>query len=437
MKRHRFYACLLTVMTLAGFTACSSTDNDGVTDGQTTNGKSQLTLTINTMGTRAGFTTDPAGTDDNNNLEKTINRITVGIFDKSGNVRTIQEFKSGDGTVGSNTFKTDNGSTKMNIVTNKLVAGDQVLVAVNAPSGLFHGAQTVSDFQSKSVDAGRALATNASNEEKVQTDQVADNAPMFGKADLQAPGKDQTAYTASVSVSHLTAKISLTDIEVAFDPKASYQNATFSPTEIYVEHVVDGLNFNPEPGNWFTPADLSKTPLLTGVAGVTGARTYLTTGDISGVTLSSASAAGTVKVMPNKYYFYVTPSNYAKPSGKDANAVRVWIKGDFDPDGPNGNTAATPVFYPVLLNVKYDAAGTASAVTASAVEKGTDAYKVYPNRNYTCSIVIKTKGLPGIGEGGKTQPDGTDGNDELKPQQAKITVSVNDWTPVKQDITFE
>ena len=175
----------------------------------------------------------------------------------------------------------------------------------------------MSDFQSRSVDAGRALATNASNEETPQTDQVADNAPMFGEADLQAPGKDQKAYTAEVHVSHLTAKISLTDIEVAFDQKASYQNATFSPTEIYVEHVVDGLNFNPEADHWFTPADLSKTPLLTGVTGVTGTRTYLTTGTIPNVTLSVTEDASTAK-MSTPYFFYVTPSNYAKPSGTDA-----------------------------------------------------------------------------------------------------------------------
>ena len=419
MKRHRFYACLLTVMTLAGFTACSSTDNDGVTDGQTVNGKSQLTLTINTMGTRAAMTSDPTD-------EKTINRVTVGIFDASGNVRTIQEFKSGDGTVGSNTFKTDNGSTKMNIVTNKLEEGDQVLVAVNAPSGKFQGAQTVSDFQSKSVDAGRALATNASNEEKAQADPVANNAPMFGSAKLAEPAKDATAYTATVNVSHLTAKISLEDIEVAFDPNGSYQNATFSPTEIYIEHVVDGLNFNPEAGSWFDP---SKSTLLTGAIGVTGAKTYLTTGEIKDVKLYGAEKASTAKMTNHNYYFYVTPSSYDTPSGIGANAVRIWIKGLFDPDG-DGTTPATTVFYPVLLNVTYDPDG-----KASAAEKGTDVYKVYPNKNYTCNVVIKTKGLPGSGTDGQGQP--TAGNDELKPQQATITVTVNNWTPVSSTTTFE
>ena len=424
MKRLRFYACLLMAMTLTGFTACSSSDNDSDPDTPTVNGKSQLTLTINTLGTRAAMTSDPTD-------EKTINRVTVGIFDASGNVRTIQEFTSVAGTVGSNTFSTQNGSTTMNIVTNKLMKDDQVLVAVNAPSGTFQGAQTVSDFQSRSVNADRALATNASDEKTVQNDkEVADNAPMFGSDKLKEPTSGATAYTATVHVSHLTAKITLDDIEVAFDQNGSYQNATFSPKEIYIEHVVDGLNFNPEAGHWFTPADLSKTPLLTGATGVTGAKTYLTTGTISGVMLSSAKGA-TAK-MSNHYYFYVTPSSYETPSGTKANAVRVWIKGDFDPDGPNGNTTATTVFYPVLLNVKYDAEG-----KPSAVEDKTDVYKVYPNRNYTCKVVIKTKGLPGIGDDHSTQPDGTNGNDELKPQQATITVSVNDWTPVDQETTFE
>lgn len=426
MKRHRFYACLLTVMTLAGFTACSSSDNDSDPDTPTVNGKSQLTLTINTpdiAGSRAAITSNPSD-------EKTINRITVGIFDASGNVRTIQEFTKSTaetaGAVGTNTFKTDKGSTTMNIVTNKLVKDDQVLVAVNAPTGLFKGAQTVSDFQSKSVNADRALATNASDESKVQADPVANNAPMFGSAKLKEPAKDATAYTASVNVSHLTAKITLEDIEVAFDQNGSYQNATFSPKEIYIEHVVDGLNFNPTPGSWFTPADLSKTPLLTGATSVTGAKTYLTTGEIKDVTLSKDATT-----MSNHYYFYVTPSSNETPSGKGANAVRIWIRGQFDPDGASGQAAPTTVFYPVLLNVKYDAAG-----TASAAEDNTDVYKVYPNKNYKCSVVIKTKGLPGIGDG-MTQPDGTNGNDELKPQQATITVSVDDWTPVTQNTTFE
>ena len=405
MKRHRFYACLLTVMTLAGFTACSSTDNDGVTDGQTTNGKSQLTLTINTpdiSGSRAAITSDPSD-------EKSINRITVGIFDASGNVRVIREFLGGSGAAGTNTFSTADSHT-LSVVTNKLDAGDKVLVAVNAPSGLFTGVQTASAFQGKGVDAGRALATNFSSESTAQTTPQSSNAPMYGESTLTASASNSKSYTATVNVKHLTAKISLDDIEVAFDPKGSYNAATFSPTEIYVEHVNDGLNFNATA--WKNASQLSGT-----------SKPYLTTGAITGVKLSGATAK-----MSNKYYFYVTPSDKNVPSGTGANAVRIWIKGQFDPDGDGGATKATTVFYPVLVNATYNTNGTVAAA------KG-DVYKVYPNMNYICKVVIKTKGLPGSGTNGTDQP--TAGNDELKPETAAITVTVANWDTCSPSTTFE
>ena len=409
MKRHRFYACLLTVMTLAGFTACSSTDNDGVNDGQTVNGKSQLTLTINTpdiSGSRAAIPSDPSD-------EKSINRITVGIFDKSGNVRVIQEFLSGTGAAGSKTFSTADSHT-LSVVTNKLAGGDRVLVAVNAPSGLFTGVQTASAFQGKGVNADRALATNFSSEGTVQSTPQSSNAPMYGESPLVAPASNGKPYTATVNVKHLTAKISLDDIEVAFDPKGSYNAATFSPTEIYVEHVNDGLNFNATA--WKNVSQVSGS-----------SKSYLTTGAISGVKLSGAEKAATAK-MSNKYYFYVTPSDKNVPSGTGANAVRIWIKGQFDPDGDGGAAKATTVFYPVLVNATYNTNGTVSAANGAV-------YEVYPNKNYICKVVIKTKGLPGGGPNGTDQP--TAGNDELKPETAAITVTVANWDTYNQTTTFE
>ena len=408
MKRHRFYACLLMAMTLAGFTACSSSDNDSDPDTPTVNGKSQLTLTINTpdiAGSRAAITSNPSD-------EMSIHRITVGIFDASDNVRTIQEFTSGTGAAGSNTFSTGN-STTLRVVTNKLTTGDKVLVAVNAPTNLFTGVQTLSAFQGKGVSADRALATNFTAEGTVQTTPQSSNAPMYGESTLAAPTSSGQPFTSTVTVKHLTAKISLDDIEVAFDSKGSYSAATFSPTEIYVEHVVDGLNFNSTA--WKDASLLSGT-----------SKTYLTTGTISGVKLYGASGANTAK-MANKYYFYVTPSSKNTPSGANANAVRIWIKGQFDPDG-SGQAAATTVFYPVLVNANYNADGTATAANG-------DIYKVYPNKSYVCKVIIKTKGLPGSGTQGADQP--TPGNDELKPETAQITVNVAKWDSYDQTTVFE
>lgn len=337
---------------------------------------------------------------------------------------------------GANTFKTDNGATVMNIVTNKLAAKDQVLVAVNAPSGSFTGVQTATAFKQVHVNADQALATGADGKLS-STTEVSNNAPMFGQAELKAPETGKTAYTATVNVAHLTAKITLNDIEVDFDQNGPYKNATFKPTEIYLDRVVDGLNFNPEVGNWFDP---SKFTLLTGATGVTGAKTYLTTGTISNVTLSGTGTS-TAKKMTTPYYFYVTPSSNATPSGKGGNATRIWIKGLFDPDG-DGSTPATTVFYPLLLNVKYAADG-----SASPAENGTSEYMVYPNKNYTCKITIKGNGIPGSSGSGSGSGSGTgsetggtgqpsDEHDDFKPVQATITVSVSDWAVVNQETIF-
>lgn len=436
MKRSNLFTCLLMAAAVCGLTACSSSD-DAVDNG-VQNEKSQLTLTINAQGingsnyakglTRAVATTAPSD-------EKTINRITVGIFDSNNNVRTIQELSSGSGDAGTGTFKTESGTTIMNIVTNKLDTGDKVLVAVNAPAGVFNGAQTVDVFKAKSIDADRAIATSSSEETKTQSNVVSGNAPMFGDATLSATGDGKTAYTASVDVMHLTAKISLTDLEVAFDPNGPYKDATFTPTEIYLDHVVDGLTFNPEAGHWMTPG---KT-LLSGLSTYADAdkdkntsnKSYLTTGEIDGenaVVLKGAENGENAK-LKTSYYFYVTPSSNDTPSGNGSNATRVWIKGLFDPDG-DGPTLAETVFYPVLLNVKYADDG-----TASAAEDNTDKYKVYPNRNYTCTVIIRTKGLAGSGTGGQSTPE--PGSDSLSPQAATITVTVSDWNDVSQTTDFK
>ena len=99
------------------FTSCSSED---VASGTNQGKMSSLTLTINTgksMGSRATWTTDPAGN------ENDINRITVGIFSADGNtLRTIVELASGDGT--NNTFKPETKGASTTIVTNSLTDGD-------------------------------------------------------------------------------------------------------------------------------------------------------------------------------------------------------------------------------------------------------------------------------------------------------------------------
>ena len=97
--------------------------------------------------------------------------------------------------------------------------------------------------------------------------------------------------------------------------------------------------------------------------------------------------------------------------------MKLIIAGDFD---ANGSGTTEKVFYPVAINATYAADGTPSAATNG----GTDVFKVYPNKNYKCTVVIKTKGT-------------TDPTKNLDPQTATVTVTVTDFVDASQTTTFE
>ena len=202
-----------------GFTSCSSED---VASGTNQGKMSSLTLTINTgksMGSRATdwTTTDPAGPD-KTTTENKINRAAIGIFSHSGAVKTIVELTpSATSTPGTNSLSQTNANkATATIVTSSLVADagseDEVLVAINAPKGTFTGCQNKAAFMAKTETAAEALA----NYDKTTlptpptpTTQVANNIPMFGSASLSDSG---SSFTADVSVIHMIAKVSLTEL---------------------------------------------------------------------------------------------------------------------------------------------------------------------------------------------------------------------------------
>ena len=158
------------------FTSCSSED---VASGTNQGKMSSLTLTINTgksMGSRATdwTTTDPGA--DKVNTENKINRVAIGIFSNTGNVKTIVELTPG--TTGTNSLtQADANNATAKIVTSSLVNNDEVLVAINAPTGTFTGCQNKTAFMGKTETAAEALANSTDA-------QVANNIPMFGSATL-------------------------------------------------------------------------------------------------------------------------------------------------------------------------------------------------------------------------------------------------------------
>lgn len=397
---HLISALIMAAMT-AGFASCSSSDEpSSVSD----NTPKELTLTIMSTKpvTKAALTTIPT------DAEKTINRITIGIFSQDGNtVRTIQEFSDGtassaDETAGTNKFyNPTNGSATVKVVTTQLDPNDQVLVAINAPAGKFNGILNAQNFKDVTINAETAIATDASNSTSQNIAQP-QNIPMFGEVtSLSGAGN---SYSAHVDVYHLTAKITLSSLKVAFDTSGPYADASFTPTEIFLYSVPDGLKFN-----YSSPYLTSPTTYYTGETGATGTLTFK--GFLSSESLSASALNNSSPNFGTPYYFYTTPNNDV-----NANKTKLVIKGQFQ---KNSTDQGTTVYYPVSLNHKVEANGSTGAANSSLNE-----YQVYPNKDYQCSVTIKT-----IGSSGPSV--------DIDPTTATIDITVKDWDVVNQTTVFQ
>ena len=403
MKRtYLFLSAFIVAVLTAGFvSSCSSADELNSTSAND-NKEKQLTLTIKTQElTKAAASADPNTTNEN-----TMNRITIGIFDQAGTtVRAVQEFSptstESDATAGSNLFYNGtNGTATVSVVTTQLTNTDQILVAVNAPASLFTGVSTAADFKTKTLTAEQALYTKSDKSSPTDGIAVSNNIPMLGTATVSGSG---TSYSATVQPIHLASKVTLESLKVEFASDGPYSAATFTPTEIFIYNAPDGLTF--DEANPY----ISTSTYLTGESSSSSAAVFLSTGDIStGATvLSGTNTFGT------KYYFYTTPNNNV-----DANKTKLVIKGQFDPDG-SGSAPAKTVYYPVKLNSNVKSDGSHSVAEAS-----TNEYQVYPNKNYKCSVTIKTIGSASPGS-------------DIDPTTATVTINVVSFTGVAQSTIFQ
>lgn len=403
MKRtYLFLSAFIVAVLTAGFvSSCSSADELNSTSAND-NKEKQLTLTIKTQElTKAAASADPNTTNEN-----TMNRITIGIFDQAGTtVRAVQEFSptstESDATAGSNLFYNGtNGTATVSVVTTQLTNTDQILVAVNAPASLFTGVSTAADFKKKTLTAEQALYTKSDKSSPTDGIAVSNNIPMLGTATVSGSG---TNYSATVKPIHLASKVTLESLKVEFASDGPYSAATFTPTEIFIYNAPDGLTF--DDANPY----ISTSTYLTGESSSSSAAVFLSTGDIStGATvLSGTNTFGT------KYYFYTTPNNNV-----DANKTKLVIKGKFDPDG-SGSAPAKIVYYPVKLNSNVKSDGSHSVAEAS-----TNEYQVYPNKNYKCSVKIKTIGSANPGS-------------DIDPTTATVTINVVSFTGVDQSTIFQ
>ena len=399
-KIQLFVAFLLLAVGALWLTSCSSED---AVQGSGSQADASLTLTINTgkVGSRAtawdGSTT-PKSTDEN-----TINRLTVGIFDASTKkVKTIVELTSA--TTGGNSLLVSGNTATAKIVTTSLATGDDVLVAANAPAGIFAGVADETGFNAKTEGIKSAVLSSSDNTKEINT-----NIPMYGASTLNGSGSD---FITTVSVNHQLAKITLDDLEVAFDANGPYKEAEFTPTEFFLVNVPEKLAFSSNA--WVNGASHLHGMSSTTYSSLTAASKWGTYKEyLSSAATGSTALKGTSAKYASAAYFYVTPSDDDTADGK----MKLIIAGTFKTNSSDGGTT---VFYPVAINANYAANGTPSAATNG----GAEVFKVYPNKNYVCKVVIKTKGT-------------TDPTQNLDPQTATVTVTVTDFVEAKQTTTFE
>ena len=393
------------------FTSCSSED---VAQNGGAQGNTYLTLSINTGDVSNTRASDWTGTDPVKTDENKINNMTVGIFDKDGNVRTIVDLaENKTGKSAPNSYTLSGSTATANIVTSSLAATDVVLVAVNAPANQFAGVTTKSGFNGVKEKLADAVAST--------TKETNTKIPMYGQANLTGSGSN---FSASVDVYHMLAKVTLKSLTVDFKADGPYKSAEFTPTAFFMINVPEDFQFNGTVANKLKEAWTSTTTMYhawnkdgdyttpnDAATSMGKYAQYLTTEALGITTPLKVTAGGTTSTnsCSKKACFYVTPS--ATTTGEKN--MKLVIAGTFK----NGSATST-VYYPVPLNANYAADGTVSpAVT------GTTAYAVYPNVDYQCKVVIRSKGA--------TTP-----NTNLSPETAKITVTVQDFSPVTQNTEF-
>lgn len=393
--------------------SCSSEDIGNKTNSEV--GK-QLVLTINTanpngpqasalpntlknvkIGSRATNLTPTAGEtpgDDKN--ENQINRLTVGVFSSDGNtVRTIQEYTKD----GANKFTQSGTTTTATVTTTSLAKDDKVLVAVNAPAKLFAGVQNATAF-AKATTIDEVLTTPAPGETADNTKEATDNIPMYGESTIAQA--EEGSYSSTVHAQHQVAKITVATVSVDFDPNGPYKDAIFQPIAFFLTNVPDNLNFTTTAATgsstvWQQGGDASVTATY---------KAYLGTGDLT--TYAALKIGGTTSDAINKFF-------YTMPNSVVANNTKLVIKGKFSADGSAIGEATPVVYYPVNINWVYG---------EGAAPDGGTAKTVSPNKNYVCSVTIKTKGADS-----STQ--------SIDPSAASLTVTVKGFDEADQTTIFE
>ncbi|MBQ8458125.1 MAG: DUF4906 domain-containing protein [Prevotella sp.] len=381
-KIEKLTKTLLAFAMMAGFAACSS---DSDTGSNTPQGDRYLTLSIST---KSVMRTTMIDSDPGSASEDAINSLTVGIFNDAGDAVKIEEFAS-------SAFDTSSGTIQVVITNQGLVDGNKVIAVANAPAGTFNGCTNITSFKAKTMSIDDALANSAT--EKIT------NFPMVGNSTIAAT-TGNVNFTASVTLYHMVAKVSLAPITIDFSGNTLYPTATFTPEELFLYSVPASQAY------WYTPGT-GATDYYSGESSATTKKEYL------------GSGAATIDIAKSHYL-------YALPNSETGDkATKLVIKGTFKATPTStGSTIYYPIYLDYVAPATAGAAGTAAAgdLPGYASELSLTARTpkvVYANDNYKINVTIKSIG--------STSPDS-----DLDPQQVTVSVTVAPWTDLTQNTTF-
>ena len=370
---------LAAIMAAGTLTSCSYSSDGDMSASSTPAGGLVLNIKTTSVGsTRAALTSV------NTANEQVVQNMVVGIFKNgTGSPVSITSYTPGTSAAGlTQTITTS--YTASTASTNQVVAGDEVLVAINVPTDRvsdFTGAASKTAFQELTLSIAEAITHTATG-----TAIDEDALPMYGEGDVAASGN---TFTADVTVIHTVAKVTLASLSVDFD-ETLHENAAFTPEEVFLLNVPSSTDFG---YTWASATDTytygfgqiddvtapvtnyytGESTLTTGGTFPTAANAvqayqadYIGSGALTLTALQTSSTAITTG-----YTFYTLPNN------SDTYNTKLVIKGKYT-DNVTLDATGHDAYYACDLYPDY---------STDATDKS-----VQPNYHYSVTAVIKGDG---------------------------------------------
>lgn len=295
--------------------------------------------------------------------EEHINTLAVGVFYADGSVNLIAEPE----------------------ITGTSVAGFNcsagvcdIVVVANIPSGTFSGVTSREDFMNKIISLSSTASAGV---------QTSDNLPMSGIAE-NVELKVGVTTRATVALSRLVARVSLSSVRTEFDPKGQYSHATLAIDKVFL-YDANGVS-KVTPDAYTVPSSVVRLYGGTVNNGTWQAGTpYL---------LNELSTPENSIDTPHWFYTFAN-TDLSHPT-------KLVLSGIFDADGTGSLYPETRVYYPIVVN---------KSQTGTSIEgTGGGTSTISRNTSYRISAVIKGAGAE---------------NPEVnvEPVEMQLTLSVSQW----------